>query len=606
MTSRENYQISTSINNHGSLPVETDPVSIDEIIDRALKVCRNLPDSCRVSVNNIEELRHRLAHGRLHLAVLGQFNRGKSTFINALVGFNVLPTSVLPLTSVPTLISWGPHLKCVVRFLNGKPDLIVQTSNEEISATLITYVAEEHNPNNQLCVKEVEVQCPSVLLENGTVLIDTPGFGSTYLHNTRTALETIVECDAALFLISADPPLTQMEVEFLKQVQNRVSRIFFILNKIDLLSEPDLREVDRFIRGTLISRMGYEVDLRLFHICAIKGLNAKKQHIDDSDWFSSGMDTIRSGVLDFMTREKYFALSQALNEKLRDALQEITNTLKQQIEDFHKPVETMYKEHEGFVAGADAIRKAIDKELALVEIEKKAILKYLDEQAQQADSTIESALTLSIGTLFSNSAGVLKTIDNLTSALNRLVLQTLIMQRTATINRVNRPYRKAIQVHLRELAKIHEMAIGCVGEIPGPAISSVQEKLDLSEVDIEENWNFSKSISSKEIISEWTDWFQNRQTRIARIRNRVEKLAGEMIAVNKNECFTDLSIQYKNAFDKMRSVLKDTYSGLLRYVDEISSKKERSLSSRKQESDPPLRALQNHVSAIENIISLLK
>ncbi|MBN1604348.1 MAG: dynamin family protein [Chitinispirillaceae bacterium] len=606
MISSENYQISTPINNNGSLPVETEPLSIDEIIDRALNVCRNLPDSCRVSVNNIEELRHRLAHGRLHLAVLGQFNRGKSTFINALVGFNVLPTSVLPLTSVPTLISWGPHLKCVVRFLNGKGDLVVQTSNEDISATLITYVAEEHNPKNQLCVKEVEVQCPSVLLENGTVLIDTPGFGSTYLHNTRTALETIVECDAALFLISADPPLTQMEVEFLKQVQNRVSRIFFILNKIDLLSEPDLREVDRFIRGTLISRMGYEVDLRLFHICAIKGLNAERQHVDDRDWIGSGMDTIRSGVLDFMTREKYFALSQALNEKLGDALREITNTLKQQIEDFHKPVETMHKEHEGFVAGADTIRKAIDKELALVEIEKKAILKFLDEQSRQADSTIQSALTVSIGTLFSNSAGVLKTIDNLTSALNRMVLQTLTMQRTATINRVNRPYRKAIQVHLRELAKIHEMVIDCVGEIPDSVMSSVQDKLDLSEVDAEESWNFSKSISSKDIISEWTDWFQNRQTRIARIRNRVEKLAGEMIAVNKKEYFTDLSIQYKNAFDKMRSVLSDTYSELLKCVDEISSKKERSLTSRKLESDPSVRALKNHVSAIENIISLLK
>jgi predicted GTPase len=229
MTSSENYQTSTVPVKHGSQPEETDPLSIDEIIDRALNVCRGLPDTCRVSVTIIEEVRKRLAHGRLHLAVLGQFNRGKSTFINALVGLNVLPTSVLPLQSVPTLISWGPHLKCVLRFLNGKPYLIVQKSNEDISATLTAYVAEEHNPKNQLCVKEVEVQCPSELLENGTVLIDTPGFGSTYLHNTRTALETIVECDAALFLISADPPLTQMEVEFLRQVQNGFQGSFSFL-----------------------------------------------------------------------------------------------------------------------------------------------------------------------------------------------------------------------------------------------------------------------------------------------------------------------------------------------------------------------------------------
>jgi RNA polymerase-interacting CarD/CdnL/TRCF family regulator len=75
-----------------------------------------------------------------------------------------------------------------------------------------------------------------------------------------------------------------------------------------------------------------------------------------------------------------------------------------------------------------------------------------------------------------------------------------------------------------------------------------------------------------------------------------------MIAANKKELFTDLSLQYKSAFDKMKSALKDAYSELLRYLDEISSKKKRSLASRKLESDAPVEALQNHVYAIENII----
>jgi len=198
--------------------VNEEPLSIDEIIDLALNFCSDLPHSCNIYVNQIRELKSRLSRGKLHLAVLGQFNRGKSTFLNALLGLKILPTSVLPITSVPTIISYGDTISCRVRFLDQKPDLLIRQSLESIQDILKKYVAEENNPNNQLCVKEVEVSCNSQLLENGTILIDTPGFGSTHLHNTRVALTTLTECDAAIFLMSADPPLTQTELEFLKQV----------------------------------------------------------------------------------------------------------------------------------------------------------------------------------------------------------------------------------------------------------------------------------------------------------------------------------------------------------------------------------------------------
>jgi GTPase Era involved in 16S rRNA processing len=606
MNSSTEYQISTKEKNQSYQTADNEPLSIDEIIDRALQASRDLPDSYKTFVSNIEELRTRLAHGRLHLAVLGQFNRGKSTFINALIGCKILPTSVLPLTSVPTLITWGPHLKCTVKFLNAKPDIIVQKSLEDITATLTTYVAEENNPKNQHCVREVEVQCPSPLLENGTVLIDTPGFGSTYLHNTRTALETLVECDAALFLVSADPPLTQMEVEFLKQVQNRVARIFFVLNKIDLLSEPDLAEVDRFIRETLVSRMEYEVDLKLFHICAIKGLNAKKQHTDDNDWKLSGMDSIRSGVLDFMTREKYFTLSQALSEKLKEALKKITSTLQREIEEHLKPIELMHKEYNEFVASADTIRKAVEKEIALVEIERKAVLKFLDEQSQQGESTLQNALAMSLNSLFTNSSGVLKSVDNLTSALNKIVLQTLSILRVSTIHRVNRPYRKAIQVHMRELTKIRQAVVECIGENSDMVLPSTQEKLEASEIEADDNYTFPRSISPEDIISEWTDWFQNRQTRIGRIRNSLERLANEMITMNKRESSIDLSLKYKNSFERMKTILRDGYNELLKSVDDATAKKEESLNNRKRDSEAPVAALRCHIDAIGKIVMMLK
>ena len=110
-------------------------------------------------------LRRRLAEERLQMAILGQFKRGKSTFINALLGAAVLPTSVVPLTALATFISWGPQPRIVVLFKGGDPrrEFAFQTIGE-IRDTLFRFVAEEANPENRLGVERVELFFPADLL----------------------------------------------------------------------------------------------------------------------------------------------------------------------------------------------------------------------------------------------------------------------------------------------------------------------------------------------------------------------------------------------------------------------------------------------------------
>ena len=66
-------------------------------------------------------------------------------------------------------------------------------------------MAEEANPENQLGVERVDLLYPADILANGTVIIDTPGVGSTLQHNTEAAVQVLPKSDAALFVISADP-----------------------------------------------------------------------------------------------------------------------------------------------------------------------------------------------------------------------------------------------------------------------------------------------------------------------------------------------------------------------------------------------------------------
>lgn len=125
----------------------------------------------------LDELSEKLTFEQFNLVVMGQFKRGKSTLINALLGAEILPTSIVPLTSIVTILRYGRDSKAVVRYLND--------ATQEISFLDIPkYVTEKCNPQNKLGVKDVEVFYPSDFVRDGVCIIDTPGVGSVFQHNT--------------------------------------------------------------------------------------------------------------------------------------------------------------------------------------------------------------------------------------------------------------------------------------------------------------------------------------------------------------------------------------------------------------------------------------
>ena len=108
-----------------------------------------------------ERLTERLGEGRFYVVCVGQFKRGKSTLLNALVSASVLPTGVVPVTAAVTVIRWGPRLAARVRFRD-------RDWEDCDPASLATYVSEDHNPGNEKDVTGVEVFVPSPLLRSYT------------------------------------------------------------------------------------------------------------------------------------------------------------------------------------------------------------------------------------------------------------------------------------------------------------------------------------------------------------------------------------------------------------------------------------------------------
>src|ERR1700683_2439924 len=112
-------------------------------------------------------LADRVSQGRFYVACVGQFKRGKSTLLNALIGHSVLPTAVVPVTATPTIIRHGEHLAARVRFKTATWTDIPVSSIED-------FRSEERNPENAKKVASVEVFVPSPLLATGMCLVDTP------------------------------------------------------------------------------------------------------------------------------------------------------------------------------------------------------------------------------------------------------------------------------------------------------------------------------------------------------------------------------------------------------------------------------------------------
>jgi hypothetical protein len=270
-----------------------------------------------VHAGQLRELGARLAARRLQIAVLGQFKRGKSTLLNALLGQPLLPTGVVPLTAIPTFLRWGPVPSLRVTYLDDRSaDKIELHEPAEISAELFRLVTEEGNPRNREKVARVDLALPAALLEHGIVLIDTPGIGSTHRHNTDAALAVLPECDAAFFVLSVDPPVTAAELDYLDRVGPHVARLFFILNKIDYVAEPERAVAADFLQRTLRGHMPAGANIRIFGVSARDALEAKQRSEPDR-LTASGLAAVETFLADFLAREKNAALRQAVERKTR-------------------------------------------------------------------------------------------------------------------------------------------------------------------------------------------------------------------------------------------------------------------------------------------------
>ncbi|MCL6591943.1 MAG: dynamin family protein [Firmicutes bacterium] len=257
--------------------------------------------------NEYGELVVKLAEDRFTLAVLGQFKRGKSSLMNAIIGRELLPTGVLPLTSAITTLKYGPVERLVVR-----RDGLALSEELPVSA-LADYVTEKGNPSNRKKVKAAYVELPIPFLRRGLEFVDTPGVGSAITANTALTYGFLPECDAVLFVTSVDTPLTSLELEFLKEIREYVDKIFFVVNKTDLVAENERNEVLGYVAETIRSQTGSDT-IKVFPVSARLGL-AARIYGDLNLYEQSGIKALEEALATFLSGEKSAVFLAAVAQK---------------------------------------------------------------------------------------------------------------------------------------------------------------------------------------------------------------------------------------------------------------------------------------------------
>ena len=249
-----------------------------------------------MGVHECRRLLARIAEDRFNLVVLGQFSRGKSSLMNAILGQAKLPTGVRPLTSVVTAVSYGESEQVVIQRSGWSlPQKIAL-------AALAQYVTQNANPGNEKGVISVDVQLPIELLRLGFHFIDTPGVGSAITANTQATKAFLPEADAAIFVTSFESPLTETELQFLGEVGRYVRTIFVVINKLDLASSEDRGEVVKFVRQAA-QRALNGVEHRVYSVSARDALRAKLAGSQER-LSLSGLPDLETALTDFLLKEK--------------------------------------------------------------------------------------------------------------------------------------------------------------------------------------------------------------------------------------------------------------------------------------------------------------
>lgn len=191
----------------------------------------------------------------LEIAVFGRVSTGKSSLLNHVIGADLLPVGVTPLTAVPTRISYGQ--KPLIRVWQEGLGV-----SEHCIGELPALVDERLNPENRKRVGRILVLYPSERLREGIIFVDTPGVGSLAIRGAAETLSYLPRCDAGIVLVDGGSTLTPDDLKIIGALTQAGTAATVLVSKADLLTPADLAQQMAYVKRQLQSEFNAELPVR--------------------------------------------------------------------------------------------------------------------------------------------------------------------------------------------------------------------------------------------------------------------------------------------------------------------------------------------------------
>ncbi|RLJ90630.1 dynamin family protein [Planococcus citreus] len=261
---------------------------IGKLAEAALtKLESTLPGSSQMKT--LTDLIEDLDEDSYKIMVVGEFKHGKSTFVNALLGRDIMPRGVTPTTATINVIEYGKEEKASVHKRN-------QTIEEFDTLDILkSYTADDDFDSDE--IRHIKLTVDSTLLKNKVVLIDTPGVNDLSEQRSEVTHQFLPRADVVLFMGSLTSPIKASEEKFIRErlIKNGIDRVIFAANFMDSIDEEELDELTEFVERRLETITGTRLN-SLYPLSALEALEGKKEN--DAELLNySGLPELEEEIL---------------------------------------------------------------------------------------------------------------------------------------------------------------------------------------------------------------------------------------------------------------------------------------------------------------------
>jgi replication fork clamp-binding protein CrfC len=335
-------------------------------------------------IEDVTTASQNLRRGVFRLLVLGDMKRGKSTFLNALIGENLLPSDVNPCTALLTILRYGSEKKVTVYFNDGKSPKELDFKSFKQNYTIDPAEAKRLEQEQKPAFPDIDcavVEYPLSLLEKGIEIVDSPGLNDTESRN-ELSLGYINNCHAILFVLRATQPCTLGERRYLENyIKGRGLSIFFLINAWDqvresLIDPDDTEELEeaegklhRVFKANLAEYCvteGHDIyDERVFAITSIKALRLRAKN-PDADLEGTGFPEFMAALNTFLTQERAIAelrpartLARQVSTRVREAVERRLPLLDRDVNELKSKINSVEPEFQKLTQIRDDFKQEI-------------------------------------------------------------------------------------------------------------------------------------------------------------------------------------------------------------------------------------------------------